>query len=493
MCGVIGIYGKKGSNVTLDLYDGMIALQHRGHDSCGMVTYNGQFHTKKALGLVRDTFHQSNIERLRGYMGLGFIRYATAGGMSIEDSAPFTVQAPYGISMVFNGNLTNFMAVKEELRHNEFVNLNANSDIEAMLHVFAQELGRRTHNRSFLKAVFSTVKAVHQRCHGAYATIACIADRGMVAFRDPHAIRPLMIGKRGRGQKTEYIFASESIMFSMLNFTYVDDVRPGEAVFIDEQRQMHRTIVTKGRWRPCLFEYVYFARPDSIQNNVSVYKARLRMGEKLAERLRPYLPQLNIDVVVPAPTTSNTAALALAQRLGLRYREGLVKNQFIGRTFIMAGTEERLKSVRRKLNPQILEVRRRNVLLVDDSIVRGNTSREIIKMLRKAGAKKVYVVSACPPVVSPCIYGVDMPTRQELIANQVKGNRVEGIRRSIGADFLMYQTIEDLVDAVRIKKGPVENFCTACWTKRYPTPEVNKKLLRTIEQQRLRDKAPIHC
>lgn len=489
MCGVIGLYGKPSSNVTLDLYDGMIALQHRGHDACGMVTYDGQFHTKKALGLVRDVFHYSTIQRLQGHMGLGFIRYATAGGMSMEDSAPFTVNAPYGITMVFNGNVTNFNALKAELQTKDLVKLSASSDIEAMLHVFAQELTKRTKG-DFIENIYDTVAAVHKRCKGAYSTIACIAEKGMVAFRDPFGIRPLMIGKRGKGKQTEYIIASESVMFTMLDFTYVDDVKPGEVVFIDSKQKLHRKVVTPGKWRPCLFEYVYFARPDSIQNNIGVYKSRLRMGEKLAERLVPYLDKLKIDVVVPAPATSNTAALALAQKLGLTYREGLYKNQFIGRTFIMGGN--RRKSVRRKLNPQILEVRRKNVLLVDDSIVRGNTSREIINMLRQAGAKKVYMVSAAPPVISPCVYGVDMPTRQEFIANQV-GGTVEGIRKYIGADFLLYQTIEDLIDAVRIAKGPAQEFCTGCWTKKYPTKEVTPALLSNIEKQRLQDKSASHC
>jgi amidophosphoribosyltransferase len=489
MCGVIGIYGKANNNITLDIYDGMIALQHRGHDACGMVTYDGQFHTKKALGLVRDVFHLSTIQRLQGHMGLGFIRYATAGGMSMEDSAPYTVNAPYGISMVFNGNVTNFTALKEELAKKDLVKLTASSDIEAMLHVFAQELSKRTKG-NFVENIYNTVAAVHKRCKGAYSTIACIAEKGMVAFRDPSAIRPLMIGKRGKGKQTEYIFASESVMFTMLDFEYVDDVKPGEVVFVDANRKLHRKVVTPGKWRPCLFEYVYFARPDSIENNIGVYKSRLRMGEKLADRLVPHLAQLKIDVVVPAPSTSNTAALALAQKLGLTYREGLYKNQFIGRTFIMSGN--RRKSVRRKLNPQILEVRRKNVLLVDDSIVRGNTSREIIEMLRQAGAKKVYMVSAAPPVISPCVYGVDMPTRQEFIANQV-GGTTEAIRKYIGADFLLYQTIEDLIDAVRIDKGPAQQFCTGCWTKKYPTKEVTPALLRNIELQRLQDKSASHC
>ncbi|MBI2415856.1 MAG: amidophosphoribosyltransferase [Candidatus Kerfeldbacteria bacterium] len=493
MCGVLGIYGKLETVIAPELYDGMIALQHRGHDACGMVTYDKTFHTKKGLGLVRDVFHQSTMNRLTGNMGLGFIRYATAGGMSLDDSAPFTVHAPYGISMVFNGNLTNFSKLKQELHKKDLVSLNANSDIEAMLHVFAKELTQHV-GEPMPKAIFATVKKVYQRCLGAYAAITIIADHGMVAFRDPRAIRPLMIGQRGRGKNVEYIFTSESVMFTMLGFRYIDDVKPGEAVFVDRQRHLHRRVVTPGQWRPCLFEYVYFARPDAIQNNISVYKARLRMGEKLADRLRPLLPTLKIDVVIPAPSTSNTAALALAQKLGLNYREGLVKNQFIGRTFIMAGNERRKKSVRHKLNPQPLEIRRRNVLLVDDSIVRGNTSREIIKMLREAGARKVYMAAAAPPVISPCVYGVDMPTRQELIANQVNGGgTVEGIRKFIGADFLIYQTIEDLIEAVRIDKGPVREFCTACWTRRYPTPEVNTKMLRQIENERLADANAAHC
>ena len=491
MCGIIGIVGKHQTDIAQDLYDGMIALQHRGHDACGMVTYDGHFHTKKGLGLVRDVFDENNMSRLKGNYGLGFIRYATAGGMTVEDSAPFTVNAPYGISLVFNGNLTNFSAVKQELREKDLVNLNANSDIEAMLNVFAQELSR--HGKAAMSAALrQTIATVYRRCKGAYSTVAVIADHGMVAWRDPKGIRPLMFGKRGRGRVTEYIFTSESVMFTMLGFTYVDDVKPGEMIFVNTQGRLLRRQIATSQWRPCLFEYVYFARPDSMQNNISVYKARLRMGEKLAVRLRPLLPKLKIDVVVPAPATSNTAALALAEALHLPYREGLVKNQFIGRTFIMSGNERRRKSVRYKLNPQPLEIRRKNVLLVDDSIVRGNTSREIISMLRAAGARKVYLASAAPPVVAPCVYGVDMPTRQELVANQVTGT-VEAIRRFIGADYLIYQTIEDLVDAVRIPKGPVTKFCTACWTKQYPTKEVTKKLLRQIERERLQDSNVAHC
>ena len=326
---------------------------------------------------------------------------------------------------------------------------------------------------------------MHKRCTGAYSAIGVIAGKGMVAFRDPKAIRPLIIGRRMNGKTPEYIFASESVMFNMLDFEYVDDVKPGEAVFIDSNSKMHRKQVTKGEYRPCIFEYVYFARPDSILNNISVYKSRLRMGEKLAARLKPMMDELKIDVVIPAPSTSNTAALALAHELGVKYREGLVKNHFIGRTFIMNGNAKRKKSVRYKLNPQPLEIRRKNVLLVDDSIVRGNTSKEIIKMLRESGAKKVYVASASPPVIAPDVYGIDMPTRQELLANQVKGGTVEAMRKEIGADFLMFQTIEDLEDAVRINKGPVREFNSACFTNNYPTPEVTPKLLKAIEEERL--------
>lgn len=496
MCGVIGIYGKPKSNVAADLYDGMIALQHRGHDAAGIVTYDGQFHTKKGLGLVRDVFDDSNMARLEGSQGIGFIRYATAGGMTIDDSAPFTVSSPYGISMAFNGNLTNFSALKEELLKKDKVKLNANSDIEAALHVFAQELAKQK-TVSMQTAVFNAVKSVYQRCKGAYSTIAIIADQGMVAFRDPRAIRPLIIGKRGRGKQTEYIFTSESVMFTMLDFTYVDDVKPGEAVFVDTNGNMTRRVLTTGTYRPCIFEYVYFARPDSLMNNISVYKSRLRMGENLAKRIQPMMDTLKIDVVVPVPSTSNTSALALAQALGVKYREGLVKNNFIGRTFIMNDNVERKKSVRHKLNPQGLELRRKNVLLVDDSIVRGNTSREIIKMVRKAGAKKVYLASAAPPVVAPCVYGVDMPTRQELIANQVTGHtteeKIESIRQFIGADYLVYQSIEDLVEAVKIAKGPAKDFCTACFTNQYPTKEITTPLLRKIERERLADASAAHC
>lgn len=495
MCGVIGLYSSASKPIAQDLYDGMIALQHRGHDACGMVTYDAKFHSKKGLGFVRDVFDQANMSRLTGNRGLGFIRYATAGGSTVDDSAPFIVNAPYGISMVFNGNLTNFSRLKQELQIKDLVKLNANSDIEAQLNVFAQELNKRV-KLPIKEAVFATVQAVHERCKGAYATIAYIADHGMVAFRDPKGIRPLIIGKRTRDGKTDYIIASESVMFTMLDFEYVDDVKPGEAIFIDVKNRLHRRVVTAGEWRPCLFEYVYFARPDSILNNISVYKARLHMGEKLAERIKPDLDELQIDVVIPAPSTSNTAALALAQSLGIPYREGLVKNHFIGRTFIMAGDAKRKKSVRYKLNPQPLEIRRKNVLLVDDSIVRGHTSREIVSMLRAAGANKVYVAAAAPPVIAPCVYGVDMPTRQELIANQVQatnGDVTEAIRKYIGADYLVYQTIADLIEATRIAKGPVKNFCTACWTNRYPTPEVTKKLLNAIETERQQDPSAAHC
>ncbi len=507
MCGVIGISGKPDSSIAQDLYDGMIALQHRGHDACGIVTYNDQFHTKKGLGFVRDVFDASNMKRLQGSKGIGFIRYATAGGMTIEDSAPFTVSSPYGISMAFNGNLTNFSALRKELHEKDLVKLNANSDIEATLNVFAQELAKATtkqppkKNALITDNIFQAVSAVHKRCKGAYSAIAIIADKGMVAFRDPRGIRPLIVGKRMNNGEAEYIFTSESVMFTMLDFEYVDDVKPGEAVYVDQHGELHRKQVTEGTWRPCIFEYVYFSRPDSLENNISVYKARLRMGEKLAERIKPKMDELKIDVVVPVPSSSTTSALALAHELGVKYREGLVKNHFIGRTFIMAGNENRKKSVRYKLNPQPLEIRRKNILLVDDSIVRGNTIKEIIKMMREAGAKNVYVASASPPVISPCVYGVDMPTRQEFIANQVIKRTVktpqekitESIRKHIGADYLIYQTIKDLVDAVRITKGPAKDFCTACFTDKYPTKEVNTKLLRQIEKERLDDASAAHC
>lgn len=489
MCGFFGLYGADKKNVASEVYDALITLQHRGHDACGILTHdqNG-FHWKKGLGFVRDVFHQGAMKHLPGNMGIGHIRYSTVGNGDSKDAQPFYVPEPYGIAMAHNGNLSNYAQLRKELFERDLFQVNSGCDVEVILAVFAKELLKQVNNRNrepLPQKIFKAVERVYQRCHGAYSVVGMIAGQGMFAFRDPYGIRPMVFGQRGNGKNKEYCFTSESIMFYMMGFDYIRDVGAGECIFIDKNKKIHAKQVVKGKLTPCIFEYIYFARPDSLQNNVSVYKARLRMGELLGRRLKPMQKKLKIDVVIPAPSTSNTAALGLAHELGVKYREGLVKNNFIGRTFIMPGQEKRIKSVKTKLNPQPLEIKRKNVLLVDDSIVRGNTGKQIVRMLRDAGARKVYFASASAPVISPCLYGVDVPTRQELIANHMK---VEEIRKYLGADFLIYQTVEDMLKSVRVPKAIAKNFCAACFTGIYPTKEVTPAVIRANEEMRLNDK-----
>ncbi|MFH1781467.1 MAG: amidophosphoribosyltransferase, partial [Patescibacteria group bacterium] len=451
MCGVFGIYSKDDNyHVSQEIYDGLITLQHRGHDACGICTYNSRFHLKKGKGFVRDVFDNRNMRRLTGPVGIGHIRYATVGAGGVEDAQPFITHSPYGISMVHNGNLTNYTALKAELFKKDLRVIDSGCDVEVILAVFSEEMRKHKKNGSIQSQVYKAVQGVFKRCKGAYSVVGFIAGHGMFAFRDPYGIRPLIYGSRGKGKKRDYVFASESVMFNMLGVDYIDDVEPGECIFIDKNRELHKKQVSPSKSHPCIFEYIYFARPDSIENNISVYKARLRMGEMLAQRIKSLDEELDIDVVIPAPSTSNTAALACAHELGVKYREGLVKNHFIGRTFIMPGQGRRQKSVKYKLNPQPLEIKRKNILLIDDSIVRGNTSREIIKMLREAGARKVYFAIASPPVIGTCPYGIDMPTFAELIASK---KSIKEIEKQIGADLLIYQTLEDLKKAVWVKKA----------------------------------------
>ncbi|MDP3970674.1 MAG: amidophosphoribosyltransferase [bacterium] len=490
MCGIFSVYGKDNRNVASDVYDGLISLQHRGHDACGMVTHNHQgFHLEKGLGFVRDVFPAHKLVQLTGNMGIGHVRYSTVGSGGAKDAQPFYVHAPYGITMAHNGNLSNYKELRKELLQDDLWQVNSGCDVEVILAVFAEELMKQANGKnkkSIQQQVFNAVQRVFKRCKGAYSVIGIIAGKGMFAFRDPHGIRPLIFGKRGSGKNIEYMFASESTMFNMMEVDYIKDVGAGECIFIDTKRKVHTKQVAEPKLRPCIFEYVYFSRPDSLENNISVYKARLRMGQALAKRLKPLQKELKIDVVIPAPSTSNTAALALAHDLGVKYREGLVKNHFIGRTFIMPGQAERIKSVKRKLNPQPLEIKRKNVLLVDDSIVRGTTGKEIVQMLKDAGARKVYFVSASPPVVSPCLYGVDIPTRKELIASS---KDTEAIKKYMGVDFLMYQTLPDLVKAVGTDKALSKKFCTGCFSKEYPTKDITESVIRANEQMRLQDKA----
>ncbi len=477
MCGILGIIGNK--PVAQDIFDGLTVLQHRGQDSAGIMTYEDHFHLKKGNGLARDVFHTKNMIRLRGNIGIGHVRYPTAGSYDAAEAQPFYVNSPFGLSLIHNGNLTNYDELKQEMLKVDLRHLNTKSDSELLLNVFARAL--RLVDVSVLtpEKIFEAMETVFKRLKGSYSVIALIADYGMVAFRDPYGIRPLVFGKKEGGILSEYMFASESVVVDTLGFSFVEDVQPGEAVFIDMKHNVHRKQIVKKNWAPCIFEHVYIARPDSILDGVSVYKTRLRMGTKLAKKVKA--AKLDIDVVVPVPDSARSSAMALAQELGLKYREGLVKNRYIGRTFIMPDQEVRKKSIRYKLNPISLEIKGRNVLLVDDSIVRGNTSKKIIQMVRDAGASKVYFASAAPQLISPCVYGVDMPSKHEFVANDLS---VEEVAKVIGADALFYQDLEDLVDAAKEGNPKITNFCYACMSGKYPTPEVTQELLDKAEATR---------
>jgi amidophosphoribosyltransferase len=431
MCGIVGIVGT--SPVNQRIYDALTVLQHRGQDAAGIMTaHEGRLCSRKGAGLVRDVFEQHHMLELQGHVGIGHVRYPTAGCDSASEAQPFYVNAPYGICLAHNGNLTNAaelgdVVIREDRRH-----LNTESDSEVLLNIFASELQRVGTPRVTPADVFAAASAVYRRCRGGYAVVAMVIGHGILGFRDPNGIRPLVLGLRRTARGTEYMLASESVALSMLSFELVRDVAPGEAVFIDEQGRMHsQQCVATLRHTPCIFEYVYFARPDSIIDNISVYRARMRMGEKLAAKILRERPNHDIDVVIPIPDTSRTSALQMAQLLGIKYREGFTKNRYIGRTFIMPGQEQRERQVRRKLNAVGLEFRGKNVLLVDDSIVRGTTSAQIIDQAREAGAKQVYFASAAPPVRYPNVYGIDMPATDELVA---AGRSAEEVAQVIGAD-----------------------------------------------------------
>jgi len=448
MCGIIGITSQQ--PVANELYDGLMHLQHRGQDAAGILTYNGQFHLKKGSGLVRDIFDQNNMTRLKGSMGLGHTRYSTNGSaFDPENAQPFFTTSPYGIAMVHNGNLTNYHELKKELAQKDRYHCNSQSDLEVIMNVVASKLHDLPEHNDLFDSICQAVESVYTRVRGGYSVIGIIADKGIIAFRDPHGIRPLVIGERKNPQGiAEYVFSSENAMHYPLGFTLLNDVQPGEVVFVDPQGNMQRKRLRKELFTPDIFEYVYLARPDAIMNNVSVYRARLRMGQNLAKRWKEKYPDVRPNVVVPVPFTSTTAALSMASSLHVRYTDGLYKNQFIGRTFIMPGQAQRKRSVLHKLSPQRFELEGKDVLLVDDSIVRGTTCKEVVRLVRSAGAKKVYFATTCPPVKYPDFYGIDIPTRGELIAAK---KTVEEIREFIGADILLYQEIDDLVEAVTRK------------------------------------------
>ena len=482
MCGIIGIVGR--DSVSTRLYDGLTLLQHRGQDAAGIATcHQGRLILRRGAGYVRDVFRNRDMQRLEGDMGIGHVRYPTAGTSAQAEAQPFYVNSPYGIVMGHNGNLTNADDLQRELFESDLRHINTRSDSEVLLNVFAHELqDLKPSTELSPEMIFDTVKAVHRRCNGAYAVIGMVVGRGVFAFRDPLGIRPAVIGERITDTGTEYAIASESVALQGLGFSLMRDIAPGEAVYIDADGTItSRQCAQNPQLSPCIFEYVYLARPDSIIDNVSVYKARLRMGETLAKKIKQERPEHDIDVVIPIPDTSRTSALEVAFHLGVKYREGFIKNRYIGRTFIMPGQQQRKKSVRQKLSPIDLEFSGKTVLLVDDSIVRGTTSGQIVQMARDAGAKKVYLASAAPPVRHPNVYGIDMPAATELIAHD---RTVKDIESIIGADWLVYQTIEDLIEAVRYDKHPIDEFETCCFSGSYITGDVDKSYLDALEQRR---------
>ena len=482
MCGIIGIVGKNPVNQLL--YDGLLVLQHRGQDAAGIVTCDGNtFHMHKNNGLVKDVFQTRHMRSLQGNAGIAHVRYPTAGSSSAAEAQPFYVNSPFGIVLGHNGNLTNSEQLKSEMFRQDLRHINTNSDSEVLLNVLAHEIEKTSRNALLnTDMAFDAVAGVHKRCKGAYAVVAMIANFGLLAFRDPHGIRPLVIGKQDTDKGVEYIVASESVALDVLGFTLIRDVEPGEAIFIDMDGNMFsRQCAESPKLTSCIFEYVYLARPDSVIDGVSVYQTRLDMGVSLAEKIKREWPDKHIDVVIPIPDTSRPSALQLGIALNLDYREGFIKNRYIGRTFIMPGQALRKKSVRQKLNPIGIEFKGKNVLLVDDSIVRGTTSQQIVQMARDAGANKVFFASAAPPVRFPNVYGIDMPSREELLAT---GRTDEEICKEIGADALIYQDLNALKESIMKSNPHLTSFDSSCFDGVYVTGDVDAAYLNRIEAAR---------
>jgi len=481
MCGITGIVAH--SAVNLDLYESLSVLQHRGQDAAGITTCeDGRFYMKKGNGLVRDVFFKKHMERLPGKMGIAHVRYPTAGSSSSAEAQPLYVNSPYGIALAHNGNLTNTDELKEQLFQSDLRHLNTDSDTEALLNILAHELQINAKPVFDVEDVFTAVSAIHRRCRGGYAVVAMVVGKGILAIRDPNGIRPLCYGIRETELGTDFMVASESVALQAQGFELVRDVEPGEAVFISEQGELsYKQCATVTKLSPCIFEYVYFARPDSILDGVSVYKSRLRMGQKLVQKILREMPEHDIDVVIPIPDTSRSTALEVAYHLNVKYREGFIKNRYIGRTFIMPGQKERKKSVRQKLNPIELEFSGKNVLLVDDSIVRGTTSKQIVQMAREAGAKKVYMASAAPPVRYPNVYGIDMASHAEFVAHN---RTVEEITEIIGADWLVYQDLDDLIAAVQKGNEEIKYFDSSCFNGEYVTQDIDDAYFNRLSDQR---------
>ena len=482
MCGIVGMYGN--GPVNQELYDALTVLQHRGQDAAGIVTEDdqGHLHLRKDNGLVRDVFRTRHMRNLIGNMGIGHCRYPTAGSSSSAESQPFYVNSPYGICLAHNGNLTNTEELLKSLYEADLRHINTSSDSEALLNVLAHHLQILGKLSPTSDDFFDAVSEVHRRCKGAYAVVALISGHGMLAFRDPNGIRPLVFGKREQNGQTEYMVASESVALSTAGFELIRDLEPGEALMVDEKGNLHTRLCSpEAEFTPCLFEFVYLSRPDSVIDGINVYDARLNMGRKLAKQIHKELPDVQIDAVIPIPDTSRPIALETARELGVDYREGFVKNRYIGRTFIMPGQTERKKSVRQKLNPVRDEFEGRSVLLIDDSIVRGTTSKQIVELARENGARKVYFASAAPPVRFPNVYGIDMPSRTELIAHD---RSTQEIAELLGADGLVYQTLEDLKESVTDCKAGIERFEASVFDGQYVTGNIDLDYLDALDKLR---------
>ncbi|CAN7182036.1 amidophosphoribosyltransferase [Pseudoduganella sp. LjRoot289] len=482
MCGIVGVVSHQPVNQIL--YDALLLLQHRGQDAAGIATnHSSMFSMHKANGLVRDVFRTRNMRSLQGNSGIGHCRYPTAGSSSEEEAQPFYVNAPFGITLAHNGNLTNWEQLKQDMFKNDRRHINTDSDSEVLLNVLAHEIQNATTGLNLdPDAIFKAVTVLHRRVKGGYAAVAQIAGVGLLAFRDPNGIRPLCLGINETEQGTEYLIASESVALDGMGFRFVRDVEPGEAIFIDADKKLHsRQCADNPQLNPCVFEFVYLARPDSVIDGASVYATRLKMGEYLADKIKREIPDGEIDVVMPIPDSSRPAAIQLALRLGVEYREGFIKNRYIGRTFIMPGQAARKKSVRQKLNAIGAEFKGKNVLLVDDSIVRGTTSREIVQMARDSGAKKVIFASAAPPVIYPNVYGIDMPTRDELIAY---GRTTEEVCKEITADYLVYQDIDALKKSITDVNPALTKFEASCFDGIYITGDVSPEYLDKLEYNR---------
>jgi len=477
MCGVIGIWAN--DSVIHDLYQGLLAMQHRGQDAAGIITYDGRFHTEKGNGLVRDIFTAEAIHNLRGPIGIGHTRYPTVGGGGGGDAQPFQLNSPFGIIMAHNGNVANYRELKEELFEKHHRLLNSDCDVEIILNIFAESLAHERGRTLEPEHIYRAVESVFRKVRGSYSVVAYIAEQGMVAFRDPYGIKPLAYGVRNDGLLPSYAFASETVTLNIMDFGGIQDIEAGQVVFLDKGRNVHKKKLAHCPHSPCLFEWVYFARPDSFIDNANVYKCRVNLGRFLAAEIRKR--KLAIDVVVPVPDSARDAAIEIARRLNLKYSEALVKNRYIGRTFIMPDVAKRRDSVRQKLSPIASEVKGKKVLLVDDSIVRGNTSKAIIEMIRECGARKVYFASYSPPLRHPCVYGIDMQTKTEFVAQDADE---KSVARRIGADKVIYQSLDSLKKAIRLENPKIKNFCAACFDGIYPTGDITPDLLDDIEAER---------